>query len=57
MCSDCSSIQDMPLSVRTYVCPICGLVIDRDLNAAINIKNKGLEQISTSNVSNSTYRQ
>ena len=29
----------MPLDVRTYVCPECGQVIDRDLNAAINIRD------------------
>ena len=26
------------LSIRTFVCPKCGLTIDRDLNAAINLK-------------------
>ena len=30
----------MKLSERTYVCENCGLLIDRDLNAAINLKNK-----------------
>jgi putative transposase len=25
------------LSVRTHVCPCCGLVLDRDENAALNI--------------------
>lgn len=35
----------MPLDVRTYVCPECGQVIDRDLNAAINIRNFALRNI------------
>jgi putative transposase len=26
------------LSVRTHVCPCCGLVLDRDENAALNIR-------------------
>ena len=29
------------LSVRTHVCPCCGLVLDRDLNAAQNIRRAG----------------
>src|ERR1035437_5803246 len=42
MCSGCGSIKNMKLSDRTYECPKCGLEIDRDLNAAINIRNIGL---------------
>ena len=37
-CSRCGYKQPMPLNVRTYECGSCGFVIDRDLNAAINIK-------------------
>jgi len=36
-CSSCGHRQEMPLSVRIYECPVCGLVIDRDHNASINI--------------------
>ena len=39
ICSKCGHRQKMPLDVRTYVCPECGQVIDRDLNAAINIRD------------------
>lgn len=35
----------MPLDVRTYECPECGQTIDRDLNAAINIRNFALRSI------------
>lgn len=38
-CSCCGSKQDMPLAIRIYNCYNCGLSIDRDLNAAINICN------------------
>lgn len=37
ICSNCGHQQKMPLSERVYVCPECGQVIDRDLNAARNI--------------------
>lgn len=38
MCSCCGSIKkDLKLSDRTYVCPHCGLIIDRDYNAALNL--------------------
>lgn len=43
MCSCCGIIkEDLKLSDRKYQCS-CGLVIDRDLNAAINILNEGLK--------------
>jgi putative transposase len=39
MCSNCGAINnDLKLSDRVYKCD-CGLEIDRDLNAAINIRN------------------
>ena len=42
-CSQCGHIQaTLDLSERVYICDHCGLVIDRDLNAAIN-----LEQLTT----------
>ena len=37
-CSNCGNIKkDLKLSDRTYKCSECGLVIDRDYNAAINL--------------------
>ena len=39
LCSSCGHRHPMPLNQRTYVCPHCGLVIDRDRNAAINLAN------------------
>ena len=37
-CSHCGHIKkDLKLNNRTYICPACGHVIDRDLNAAINL--------------------
>ena len=42
LCSCCGHRQKLALSDRVYICPECGLVIDRDKNAAINIKTEGL---------------
>lgn len=39
LCSSCGnkSSQTKDLSCRVYICPECGLEIDRDLNASINL--------------------
>src|SRR2546421_2611863 len=42
MCSGCKHLQDMPLWKRTYTCPKCGLVMDRDENSAVNILTRYL---------------
>jgi len=44
VCSGCGETVPKDLSVRTHRCPHCGLVLDRDLNAAKNILGRGLEQ-------------
>jgi putative transposase len=36
----------MALSERVYHCPCCGLELDRDLNAALNILRLGLESLA-----------
>jgi putative transposase len=36
-CSNCGEVVKKSLSQRTHKCPDCGLVLDRDWNAAINI--------------------
>ena len=36
-CSGCGERVKKSLSMRTHVCPSCGLVLDRDWNAALNI--------------------
>jgi len=45
-CSSCGNIQDMPLNMRTYSCSSCGVEMDRDVNAAINIKSWGIDLIN-----------
>ena len=41
-CSRCSNVVPKTLAVRTHRCNVCGLVLDRDHNASINILKKGL---------------
>ena len=43
-CSDCGFINhDLKLSDREWICPDCGVIHDRDLNASINIEQEGLK--------------
>jgi putative transposase len=43
-CSACGSTVKKSLSVRTHICPGCGIVLDRDHNAALNILAKALDR-------------
>ena len=52
-CNECGCINNRLgydhygwLKVRSWQCPDCGIIHDRDINAAINIKNKGLIQLA-----------
>lgn len=43
MCSGCGWIdENLTLDKRVFVCKNCNMALDRDMNAAINIKNEGL---------------
>jgi putative transposase len=44
-CSNCGEKVKKSLSTRTHVCPHCGYVADRDLNASINILKLGLSTV------------
>ena len=51
-CSSCGNIKEtLTLSERIYLCECCGLEIDRDYNASINILRKGLEILKEEKVS------
>jgi putative transposase len=48
-CSGCGTVKaKLPLSERTYVCAECGLVLDRDVNAARNLAEYGNRLIAGS---------
>ena len=38
-CSCCGNIKNMEIQNRVYVCEYCNLIINRDLNSAINLAN------------------
>ncbi|RPJ26600.1 MAG: transposase [Chloroflexi bacterium] len=44
-CSYCGTMVKKSLSVRVHECHVCGLVMDRDENAAKNILRLGLESL------------
>lgn len=49
-CSNCGcEIDQLPLSVREWQCPICGAIHDRDINSAINILNETRAGVARSN--------
>ena len=50
MCSKCGLIVKKGLSVRIHRCPHCGLVMDRDQNAAINILRLGLQSLGIQSI-------
>jgi putative transposase len=43
VCSGCGERVEKSLSERIHRCPACGLILDRDVNAAWNILKRGLE--------------
>ena len=46
LCSGCGQIVLKDLSERVHKCPFCGLTLDRDHNAAINILRLGLQSVA-----------
>ncbi|THC42509.1 RNA-guided endonuclease TnpB family protein [Massilia sp. Mn16-1_5] len=47
-CSICGHLLDrLDLGARQWTCPDCGTVHDRDVNAAVNLKNKAVSSTAT----------
>ena len=50
MCSCCGHVlEELPLSVRAWTCPVCGASHDRDLNASVNIAREGGRLLNKAN--------
>ena len=51
-CSACGAVPDekLGLAVRTYQCDACGLSLDRDLNAAKNVLQRGLAALAAGTI-------
>jgi putative transposase len=48
-CSQCGELVYKDISQRIHSCPYCGYTIDRDENAAENIRNEGIKIIRAGN--------
>jgi putative transposase len=46
-CSSCGHRQPLSLADRTYTCPCCGVVLDRDYNASLNILRLGQQSLAS----------
>jgi putative transposase len=47
-CSCCGHLlEELALGARSWTCPACGVLHDRDINAAVNLKNLAMSSIAT----------
>jgi putative transposase len=48
-CSDCGNkLETLSMSVREWVCPSCGVIHNREVNAVINLKNMAVSSTVSS---------
>ena len=54
-CSCCGyRLEELALGTRSWICPACGVDHDRDVNAAVNLKNMAMSSIATACGGNGT---
>jgi putative transposase len=56
MCSFCGAMVPKQLKDRIHKCPFCGLEMDRDKNAAINILRLGLQSVGKTDLRSEVRR-
>ncbi len=50
-CSHCYyKIKELPLNTRSWQCPNCATIHDRDINASVNIREEGLRILSVGSI-------
>jgi putative transposase len=55
ICSNClHQIDKMPLDLRSWTCPNCQIHHDRDINAAINIREEGLRIMAVGHIASAS---
>jgi transposase len=50
------SQSDLTLADRIWICPLCGGAVDRDLNAALNIRDEALRVIGLPVLARSAWK-
>ncbi|WP_156993183.1 zinc ribbon domain-containing protein, partial [Aeromonas fluvialis] len=56
LCSECGhKMPDMPLHQRQWACPACGSEHDRDINAAMNIRQQGILELKAAGLAVSAH--
>jgi putative transposase len=57
-CSHCyHKVEELPLNIRSWVCPNCNTHHDRDINASINIRDEGLRILSVGRIDTALGRK